>query len=741
MRHFRNLVLLIVICSAGVIASAQTQNLASAIVPRLVNYSGKIARRQGSATSGRAGVTFAIYNEQAGGAPLWMETQTVALDAKGDYTAQLGATKSAGLPVDLFSTSDARWLGVSVNGGEEQARVLLVSVPYALRAGDAETVGGLPPSAFVLAAPVGHTAALSANSVDGSPVVPPATSNVTTSGGTINALPLWTTATNVQDSAITQTGSGTTAKIGINTAAPTTALDIHGGAAVRGTLVLPASGAATATAGKSSEPINMTVSTFNSGSSTAVGQTFQLRAEPANNNTATPSATFNLLFAHGANPPAETGFSIASNGVVTFAAGQTFPGGSGTITGVNAGTDLTGGGTSGSVTLNVDTTKVPQLNTANTFTGNQTVNGNLSATGLVTGSALNVGGSLFGFGSFQNANAFVGYAGNSTLTGNQNTGSGSEALISETSGISNVANGANALFSDTFGSDNTGLGVNALYYVTSGNLNTAVGYNAGETLNGSETGGAYNLYLGASAGPGVKTNLSEATAIGANAVVNESYAMILGGTGTNAITVGIGTTAPFDDYALDVDATTFSQINSGEVVNAGGGNLYLGMTKGVHKFRVDANGVVYADGGFFSSGADFAESVAVRGSKSGYEPGDVLEIDATADRHLTLAHHRYATLVAGIYSTKPGLLATPHNIDDPSVKASEVPLAVVGIVPCKVTAENGAIARGDLLVTSSRPGYAMKGTDRRRLVGAVVGKALEALPKGSGVIQVLVTLQ
>ena len=70
-----------------------------------------------------------------------------------------------------------------------------------------------------------------------------------------------------------------------------------------------------------------------------------------------------------------------------------------------------------------------------------------------------------------------------------------------------------------------------------------------------------------------------------------------------------------------------------------------------------------------------------------------------------------------------------------------MPLAVVGIVPCKVTAENGAILGGDLLVTSSRPGYAMKGTDRSRLVGAVVGKALEPLPKGAGTIQVLVTLQ
>ncbi len=58
------------------------------------------------------------------------------------------------------------------------------------------------------------------------------------------------------------------------------------------------------------------------------------------------------------------------------------PSGSGTITGVTAGTDLTGGGTSGTVTLNLDTTKVPQLAAANTFTTSQTIAGPLGQFGL-----------------------------------------------------------------------------------------------------------------------------------------------------------------------------------------------------------------------------------------------------------------------------------------------------------------------------------------------------------------------
>jgi hypothetical protein len=86
------------------------------------------------------------------------------------------------------------------------------------------------------------------------------------------------------------------------------------------------------------------------------------------------------------------------------------------------------------------------------------------------------------------------------------------------------------------------------------------------------------------------------------------------------------------------------------------------------------------------------------------------------------------------------MLGSTRKIDAPSAN-DEIPLAMVGIVPCKVSTENGPIRAGDLLVTSSTPGHAMRGTDRGRMLGAVVGKALEPLSAGMGVIQVLVTLQ
>src|SRR5580700_8442509 len=68
----------------------------SATVPRLVNFSGRATDAQGKPVAGVAGVTFAIYKDQYRGAPLWMETQNVHPDAKGNYTVQLGAGKAQG---------------------------------------------------------------------------------------------------------------------------------------------------------------------------------------------------------------------------------------------------------------------------------------------------------------------------------------------------------------------------------------------------------------------------------------------------------------------------------------------------------------------------------------------------------------------------------------------------------------------------------------------------------------------
>jgi hypothetical protein len=382
--------LVVLAATSGQSMAQQMAPSPNATVPAVVQFGGVLRDETGKPMSGVVGVTFLLYRDQQGGAPLWLETQNVQPDKTGHYSVMLGSTGSHGLPTDIFVAGEARWLAVQAQGLPEQPRVMLLSVPYALKAGDAETVGGLPPSAFVLAAPAGSSAILGSTAGNSSAAsaapAPPVNSNVTTTGGTVNVLPLFTAATNIQNSALTQTGSGATAKIGIGTTTPTATLDVKGGGTIRGLLTLPAMGTATASGGFNSQPSDFVTSVFNSSAAKALPQTFQFQAEPVGNNTPNAGGSLNLLFAQGTGKPTETGLNIASNGQIAFAKGQTFPG-AGTITGVTPGPGLTGGGTSGSVNLSV-----PNGGITNPMLQNSSVNVN-SGTALTGGGPVSLGGS------------------------------------------------------------------------------------------------------------------------------------------------------------------------------------------------------------------------------------------------------------------------------------------------------------------------------------------------------------
>jgi trimeric autotransporter adhesin len=205
---------------------------------------------------------------------------------------------------------------------------------------------------------------------------------------------------------------------------------------------------------------------------------------------------------------------VSSRSHAAASADQASPATDGTITGVIAGTDLTGGGTSGTVTLNVDTTKVPQLDSANAFTGNQTVEGNLSVSGRVGASTFSIGGYRFASGNFNLGNSFLGFAGNTKTTGNWNTATGVDALAANTQGVQNTANGYQALSANqgavqgggyvNVGAYNTAVGAFALQSNTMGDNNTAVGsgalqHNVGNLSGCCNASGWYNTAVGSTA--------------------------------------------------------------------------------------------------------------------------------------------------------------------------------------------------------------------------------------------------
>jgi hypothetical protein len=315
--NFRTLALLTLVSSI-VLPYAASQTAAPTLaasaltaVPPLIPYSGQVEGR-----TGRASASFLIYKDQQGGEPLFIESQIIGFDQAGHYKVQLGAANPNGLPSDLFATGEARWLEVQVAGEAAQPRILLASVPYALKAADAATLGGFPASAFVLAG--SRPAAL--ESAVPTAITPDATSNVTTPGGKSGYLPMFTGTASIADSIVFQNSLG----IGIGDV-PNGALDVNGKSIFRGPLQVARIGNATTAQGVDSNPFSFFAQAYSSSKKANVGPFFSLQAEPTGNNTSSPGATLNLLYNNGlSSANSETGFYFNTDGTIHFASNQVF---------------------------------------------------------------------------------------------------------------------------------------------------------------------------------------------------------------------------------------------------------------------------------------------------------------------------------------------------------------------------------------------------------------------------------
>jgi hypothetical protein len=584
----------------------QTGSPASAVtaLPRVMRFNGAAKDQNGNPLSGVIGITFALYSEQNGGAPLWLETQNVQADGNGHYTVVLGASQPNGLPTDLFTSGQARWVGVQISGQAEPPRVLLVSAPYALKAGDAETVGGLPASAFALARTPQTQADGSAGSSPASRnallQTVPATNPDVTGKGSIGFVPLWDESSDIVNSAIFQKSSD----IGIGTKIPAATLDVSGKSDIRDTLTLfPKGTDATLVISGTTFKIDQTGKmtfvagqTFPgaSGTVTSVGSGPGLTGGPITNSgtlsIATAGVTNSMLQNStlkltpgggmtGGGPVALGGSttlglkSCAANQVLEFIGGAwaCASAGTGTITGVTAGTDLTGGGASGKVTLNLDITKIPQLAAANSFTGNQNVNGTVTATSTGNG-VVGVTSSAGAFGvAGQSPNS--GVVGVSFTTSQTGSGRGNAGVWGDTgagadSGHAGVLGTADANTAGWFINNgpfatvlatNSSKGVTGAFGVAA--LSDYIGV-YGIKSGTSATGGAHNFPAGVWGDTGLANGTAvfgSADAGGAGMFVNNDSDITTGVTTLEALNFGSNPDSPvFSVAGVDGSCTVYA---------------------------------------------------------------------------------------------------------------------------------------------------------------------------------------
>ena len=198
------------------------------------------------------------------------------------------------------------------------------------------------------------------------------------------------------------------------------------------------------------------------------------------------------------------------------------------------------------------------------------------------------------------------------------------------------------------------------------------------------------------------------------------------------------------DNNSEVLLATTNGTGPGLLVNNTNANVVTSLAtfkkNNINKARIDGTGKGFFNGGTQAGGADLAEAFDVTGNRNEYEAGDVLIISVSKDRAVEKSYQAYSALVAGVYATKPGVLLTEEDIETDI--SDKVPMGVVGVIPTKVCLEGGEIKRGDLLVTSSIAGVAMKADIDKVKPGQVIGKALENFNSlSTGKIKVLVNVK
>jgi len=269
---------------------------------------------------------------------------------------------------------------------------------------------------------------------------------------------------------------------------------------------------------------------------------------------------------------------------------------------------------------------------------------------------------------------------------------------------------------------------------------------------------------GAAAGSGTSDQLSGLDAVARNwdpitvsSAYGARYAVHNHGTGSIVTAYGTliqdtandGNGSIGTQYGLYVKPQTHATSNYSIYVEGSTSRSFLAGKVGIGNSNpqaaLDVNGNIIATGSITGAsvinatyGQDVAEWVA---SNEPIASGTVVILDPHNRNHVMPSTTAYDTSVAGVVSERPGIVLGKHG-------DSTEAIATTGRVRVKVDASKGAVAVGDLLVTSDTPGVAMKsqpveiaGGIKIHRPGTLIGKAIEPLAAGQSQILVLLSLQ
>jgi hypothetical protein len=426
----------------------------------------------------------------------------------------------------------------------------------------------------------------------------------------------------------------------------------------------------------------------------------------------------------------------------------------GDIEGVTAGSGLTGGGTSGTVSLSVGAGDGITVN-ADDVSVNATYIKNLFS---VTDSG--------GDGSFSYSNGTFTYTGPSQSEANARI----DARLSGTTGV-NYSSGVISLESTTGGAGltftsgvlavgaGTGITVNANDVALSSSGVTAGTYGsatevaqitvdaygrvtsasnititgdisevvAGSGLTGGGQSGAVTINV--VGGYGIIANADNIELSNANvrALFSGSSGVDYNST-TGAITLASGTAGGGLTYSSGVLA-----VGAGNYITVAADSVAVDATTTATASKVaarDASGDIYAN--IFqgtASSARYADLAERYEADAILEPGTVVCFGG--EKEITACDHENDHAVAGVVSTDPAYMmnsAAGNNDTHPYI-------ALTGRVPVKVV---GPVAKGDLLVASGVKGHAMANNNAK--AGTIIGKAIGSSDSGEGVVEALINL-